>query len=90
MTVSEDDNQVFNFVRQPYKLDGTLSPEIRITTFTNYDQPDVDGNLEIVTELNVVLESSDPTDLFYTESDATTLSLISDVLVDSCENCVDQ
>ena len=90
MTVSEDDNQVFNFVRQPHKLDGTLATEVKITTFTNYDQPDVDGNLEIVTEFNVILEDSDPTDLFYTESDATTLSLISDVLVDSCENCIDQ
>lgn len=60
MEVTEDDNQVFNFVRQPYKLDGTPAPSIKITTFTNYDEANLDGNVEIITEFDGYEEESDP------------------------------
>ena len=50
MPVASDDNQVFMFARQPAKLDGSAAPPMHTITFTNYDQPDPDGNVEIVTE----------------------------------------
>ena len=79
--MTEDDNQVFNFVRQPYKLDGTPAPRIKITTFTNYDEANLEGDVEIITEFD------DLPFYAYTESDSTTLSLISDSIVDTCEDC---
>ena len=51
MPVTEDNNQVFVFARQPQKLDGSDAPDIKVTTFTNYEPPDQDGSMEVIVEL---------------------------------------
>ena len=88
-TDTEADSQVFQFVRQAQKLDGTPTPEIRVTTFTNYDQANPEGDLELVTEFVGYEEESGPQH-FFVESDATSLSLVFDYSTDLCLACDSQ
>ena len=91
MPVTSDDNQIFMFARQPTKLDGTAAPPMDTITFTNYNQPDPDGYVEIVTEfvgcLNVNCDGNDRLSI---HSDATSMWLSAD-LVNDCltQNCSD-